>query len=907
MISLTLVSDMLQQRSNRELQRHPFDGNRLIDYLPIEARDPDVARLLWVTHNGERLTDRADWLTARLHDGDHIGCAVAPSGIAVSIGLLAATTIVSGWQIYDATRRARIQEHHAARRAASMAVQMGDSPTYGWGGPQNTVNPGSPIPVLLGGPHRVAGQVILGWPQGDGTIDMKVALGQGEVEGLVAGSVEINGKPSSKYPNLTIASRDGTIAQLGLGIYGGASLVTPKNTVSLLISPGGNNAGSYWWGSGVRWFGTGFALNSAGASTLKQTANGSGGTKGTIDGYAVISGIFTGRTVFNRAVNGYVQFHLDIEHRTPQGAGGFTAAGTSISAVARVINGRIASSMLWSFRSQILAVGDYDVQVTLNGSTTVVVADDGAAVALASSGINLILESLREYRVFDRAHPGLAYLGVEGLSAAAVGSMLPTVTSIWEGRKIRDVLTVGPPATFTSEQFLDPSILGLTRGRNPALQILDLLTNTKYGSGEFIDPDEDLDLQSFVDARDFCDTLVSRGLNAFDPIKSGTGDGTTFGATDDFVVAGQTFNDGSVKVDDTLEIFTGADTGVFRIGGIDSATGLSVTTAVAPFLTVAFAGAATADWEIRNTERRCLTDIYFDGVTTIWKAIEAIAEHSRLAVVRSSGMIKLVPDEFGTVVQIFGEGNMDDFKAERGGAIVANRVEVQFLDAEKNFEQSLAAFEDDTVGSSTKTENIVPTQIEAFGVTRRSQATRISKYHWFSNRLEFETVEFVADATALVIEWGDVIQVVHPALPREGIDALPSGRLFDVSGLTAILDDWHTFDITNGHDRFLVQRSDTDAPLFLGLIPIALDGVKTKEITFASFPTYTPRAGDIWVTESSLVDDEQRTLYKVVSITRTEDHRRLIKGVTFEPDLFVDNPVLGTTGVDTIELSEIDP
>lgn len=916
MIRRTATRNLL--RGEREVDYLQAEQVRTVaDALPVECLDAPEGLLAVHVNGGPRLP-RSAWSDTLLADGDELAIALLP-GDPGTLVVAAVTVIISAWQIYDATRRAKIQAHHATRRAASRSKQMQDSPTYGFGGIVNTINPGGPIAILFGR-HRVGGQVILGNPIA-GTIDLKIAIGEGQLNGREVGSVEINGKPIGKYPAVTVREAAGTIAGTSFSSLFGtsASLVTARSTprrstdTNVIGTP--PNAGAYWYGNDVSFYGTA-QIGQGGThptASIKRTSNGSGGTVGEVDGFSVQVAINSGVPVFNRAVNGVAAISLDVEYRTPIGGGAFTSAGAFNLGPFRVLGGNAGSVVLSGrFKVGPLALAQYDTRVTVNAGNSTLVADDGAAVTL-NTALAIDMQPLLEFQEFDRLEPGLAVLGIEGLPAASVGGALPTVTSIWEGRILADIATVGPPATFTSESYTGAAA-GYTRGQNPALVILDLLRNIRYGIGGELDIDNDVDLNSIIDARNFCDELVPRGLGATGTvapwgtvIESGTADGD-IGAADQFdtTQSGVDFT-ATVKTDDTLRMLTGSNQGTYRVGAVLDANSLRLTTHTPPFASVSLTIEAGNDWEIQATERRCLTDFYFDGVSNIWDAIASIARTNRLGVVWSSGKLKLVPDDdrSGVIAQRFHMGNLESFSQQFNGDQSSNRVEVQFLDAEKNWEQALTQYEDPQQ-LIDRTEP-VKTMVEAYGVTRRSQALRLAKYHWLSNRLEREMIEFEVDATALTLEWGDVIEVVHDAVREVGQGVtMPSGRVREVIGDVVVLDDWHTFDLTSFGQVVVVQRSDTDGTIQID-VPLSDDGLKIDRFDPGGWGAYTPQPGDLWHHQITLVDSALPDLWKVTSLTLSQDHRRKVQAVRHNPDMYERRSTNAGVWIEDAPLSETDP
>jgi hypothetical protein len=923
-IRRTLVHDPLRGEQGREIDTIPFGaGMTLADALPVACFEPGIPLdRLAISHNGG-IVLRPDWATVQLGPGDHVGGQILPGDPGTLI-ITAITVVISAWQIYDATRRAKIQGHHAARRAASRAKQMQDSPTYGFGGIVNVVNPGGPIQVLVGR-HKVGGQVIMGEPQG-GTIGMKIGISEGRCHGYESGSAEINGKPISKYPNVNILSAPGIDAGTSFGnlfSIGGSlvmqagltSGIPPLGTGVNSLVTGGQNAGAYWWGNGTFWSGTGAIIGNGVTNPLSQTkptGNTSGAVTGDIDAFATSIAINSGASVFNRAVNGTALLSFDVEHRTPQGGGAFTSTGTMTLGPFRVIGGASPGVIISNiFKSGLLALAPYDVRVTLNVGNSTLVADDGAAVT-PHNNLALSLQPLLEFRQFDRTNPGLAVLGVQGIPSAAVGGVLPNVTSIWEGVQVANITAVGPPGTFGTPTYTSATIAGYTQGQNPALVILHILRNLRFGVGGQLDENDDIDLQTFVDSRDFCDELVPRGLGIQTTdapfgavIESGSGDGDVSAADQfDTTQVGVDFTE-TVKIDDVIRLTSGLNQATYRVGSVIDANSLRLTTATAPFQTVTLTIESGIDWEIQATERRSIIDYYFDGVTNVWDAVSAIARTARLAVVWTSGKIQLVADDDrgGVIAQRFHMGNLEKFTMQITGEQTSNRVEIQFLDAAKNWEQALAEFEDpDQLASRLQ---IVRTGLEAYGITRRSQALRLAKYHWISNRLERVVIEFECDATALTLVWGDVLEVLHDAVDTGAGRTLPSGRIRDVQGTTLIFDDWHTFPSSEGQ-RLIIQRSDTDASHVIP-IPGGQQDLKTDRFTGLTFGAYTPVPGDLFHQQLAVIDSPLPNLYKVVSITLTEDHRRKIRAVKHNPTMFNFDSLSAGDWIENAPLAESEP
>lgn len=87
-------------------------------------------------------------------------------------------------------------------------------------------------------------------------------------------------------------------------------------------------------------------------------------------------------------------------------------------------------------------------------------------------------------------YPSMAYVDGSIKWCEEVGSGNPTVTMLVDGRKI-----------------YDPRIRTTVFSKNPALVLMDYMTNPVYGAGKYITK-EMLDMDSFIDVANYCDELV---------------------------------------------------------------------------------------------------------------------------------------------------------------------------------------------------------------------------------------------------------------------------------------------------------------------------------------------------------------------------------------------------------------
>jgi hypothetical protein len=81
-------------------------------------------------------------------------------------------------------------------------------------------------------------------------------------------------------------------------------------------------------------------------------------------------------------------------------------------------------------------------------------------------------------------------------------SGVPSLQSYLEGKRVKPVTKIGDSYSYNGTA---------TYSNNPALCLLDYLTDTKYGKS--LDPNNEIDLKSFYDAAVICDTLVPVGAS----------------------------------------------------------------------------------------------------------------------------------------------------------------------------------------------------------------------------------------------------------------------------------------------------------------------------------------------------------------------------------------------------------
>lgn len=847
------IVDPFHPREGRFVEDMPWiAGMTLADALPrgaIEA--PAVVR---VTHNGG-LVDPEDWASRLLAPGDYVGVVVLP-GEPVTAIIFIASAIISAWSAYDANRRGKIRAHHAARRSAAQAQAMSDSLTYGFDGFQNTTQPGRPIPVLYG-QHKVAGQVIYAQTyrdaQGKSRLNVVIAISEGEIEALDLTTVRLNDQPLSDYPNVLAFAVLGTNAQ-----------AVPSTDVFDTSSPvRTNKPGNSMALSGTVTYVTGANI-SAYELDVRMYALGS-----------------TQPPATGRLVNGYARRTFSVRHRE------FPAGAWSTAQTFSTGWKSIGVDFPITYRSPQLSPSRYEIELTHTALDF-----KPSTYVLHPSCKDPYLGEVREYATQSLAYPNLALLYLTAIATDQINGMLPTVTSVPKGRKIR-IYTAAPSAGDTDGTYTEEF------SRNPAWCILDLLTHTRYGAGAFhtvgyetggsgTEDQSDPDIASFITAAAYCDTLVARLPAASQQIDSGTGTLDTRGSSDWVDLTGGDVFTAAVQVDDTL-VLDGADGGSYRIEAINTArNGARVATVTGG--AVSFAGTSGNDWTVNATERRAQCDYYLDGSTDAQGAVEAMAAAANLQIVQGFGPIKCIPDTTGSAVQLFSMGNIiegsyrHEYLAHKQ---LANRMEVQFLNAELDYQQDVGEVEDPAV--LTNTEDVIKQVISGYSITRRTQAERLARRAWLSNRYERELLEFECAAEGLGLEWGDVFVFVHE-ITRVG--QFFSGRIGVGSTTTSIVLDKPLVVPAGTVDVFVryLREPSMDTQENNPISDVA--GTRLDTVTASAPFSRAPDPGDIWVLVPRTAVFEQDKYWKVVDVSLSHHRRRRVQAVPYRTEVYDESAVV---------------
>lgn len=361
------------------------------------------------------------------------------------------------------------------------------SPTYGWDGISNTQDVGTPIGVVYG-EHRVGGNIINQFIHTDGDkeyLNLLIALSEGEIESI--DSIEINENPSANFDGITLTKRYGTNSQEQIANFNDSHDLKPLNANLLK-----NNAYIY---TTVNTDITAFELKLTCVGGLFQSGSG-----GALESWAVT---------------------YQVEYKL-HSAGNYTDLGTT------TIDGKSRTDLRRVFRKAGLTAGQYDIRVTRTS-------DDSSLDPMKQG--DLYLRGVDEISQDEPLiYPNMALLGVEALATDQLSGSTPRITSLVKGKKVSvpAVLTAlggtavawddyyYDPASATFKKLSDDSALywdGTTYttaySANPIWCLRDLLTNTRYGLGDYITT-ANMDAAQLLEMAKYCEEKVSDGLGGYE-------------------------------------------------------------------------------------------------------------------------------------------------------------------------------------------------------------------------------------------------------------------------------------------------------------------------------------------------------------------------------------------------------
>jgi len=257
---------------------------------------------------------------------------------------------------------------------------------------------------------------------------------------------------------------------------------------------------------------------------------------------------------------------------------------------------------------------------------------------------------------------------------------------------------------------------------NPAWIMYDIVTNNRYGAGEYLG-DSLLDKFSLYRIAKYCDELVESGQQ-FDAtnIQSGLAYKITSVGTTDFTLIGASANT-------VGEVFTATGTG-------------------------------TGTGEVTLMEPRFRANIYLSKSTDVFKVLKDLATTFTGLLYFLDGQLTPVLDGPSDSVMNFSKSNVLDGLFEyqtTGSKTKVNQIIVSWNNPNNNYELTPVIVEDrEDIARSGR---LVKQSAVAFGATSEAQAIRYGRWKLFTAQFQRELVTFRTSLTAGFLQPGDVINV----------------------------------------------------------------------------------------------------------------------------------------------------
>jgi len=494
MILLKYIPSILKDEG-RIAQELPFVADKTLqEYLAETGFELNESKVI-VT--GEVAKD----FSATLKDGDEVIVTPEikiPAAFFVWLGFSAATaatlagiSVAVGWALTILSLAYSIYSYCQKPKTPNFGT-TGDgldegSPTYGWDGITNTQDVGVPIPVVYG-EHRVGGNIINQFIRTDGDkeyLNMLLALSEGEIESI--DSIEINQNPSTNFDGIILTKRYGTNAQAQI-----ANFNDSHDLKTLSVNLTQNNAYVY---TTVNTDITAFELKLTCVGGLFQQGSG-----GALESWAVTYKV-------------EYKLHTD---------------GSYIDLGSTTIDGKSRTDLRRVFRKADLVAGQYDIRITRTS-------DDSSLDPMRQG--DLYFKGVDEIAQDEPLiYPNLALLGVEALATDQLNGSTPTITSLVKGRKVSipAVLTaLGGDAVAwdlyywdsvnslfklladNTALYWDGATYTTAYSANPIWCLKDLLSNTRYGLGDYITTSM-MDTTQLLEMALYCEENVSDGDGGYE-------------------------------------------------------------------------------------------------------------------------------------------------------------------------------------------------------------------------------------------------------------------------------------------------------------------------------------------------------------------------------------------------------
>ena len=408
--------------------------------------------------------------------------------------------------------------------------------------------------------------------------------------------------------------------------------------------------------------------------------------------------------------------------------------------------------------------------------------------------------------------------------AGANNSGTPTVV---KNQADADALGLGTVSSFGFIHYPAGYIFNGTMGAAqwctcPAMILLDLLTNQRYGLGVHISPDFDIDNPSDVD--------LFRNIDLFSYVQA-----SRYANADSSVPNTTLTKKNLIQLED----------GTF--------------------------------------EPRFSCNVSIQGTTEAYQLINELAGVMRAFPIWQSGSITITQDRPTDSSFLFSLANVTEAGFSYSGSSLKQRhsvVAVSYFNMDSreiDYESYGDDREDPTQAARLNKLGLIKKTVKAFGCTSRTQAIRLAKAIIFAEEQETEVVSFSTSIDAgAIVRPGSVISINDPVRSVQR----RSGRIKSAT-TTAI-----TVDSDQDLSSFLGTNQTLSVILPDGKVetkPLALNGITNNVITLNSALSQAPSANSIWVLSSSGTGGVEPQTFRVISVEEQDGVNYAITALTYIP------------------------
>lgn len=403
--------------------------------------------------------------------------AIAYGATAASLTLAIALGALAAFAVYSMNQKPRQPSFGTATQASSGQIDN-SSPTYGWDGVQSYQDVGTAVPVVYG-VHRKGGNIINQYVYDDGDkqyLNLLFAMCEGMIEAIE--DIEINENPSDNFSGVSTFFRYGTNDQ---------TIIDGFDQLHSVIDVGVN-----------------LLQDDPYTYTTDDTE---------VEAFELQLLLPAG--LYEQSSGGDMQslsVNYKVEYRAT-GAMDWIDLGTqTISATSRTAVRR-------KFRKEGLTPDQYDIRITR-------LTEDSTLTKV----MDMRLDKVDEIRNDALIYPNTALMALKLLASDQLSGGVPNITAVVQGKLIKtyDLRDDEDNAVDYDDYYFDPddqqfkliaddSVLtwdGETYvtafSANPAWCLYDLITNTRYGLGDYV-TESVMDLEQFVEMAKYCDELVPKG------------------------------------------------------------------------------------------------------------------------------------------------------------------------------------------------------------------------------------------------------------------------------------------------------------------------------------------------------------------------------------------------------------